>query len=301
MEGEQKFLKMQGLGNDFVVLDARAQPIKLEPVEIQAIADRHIGIGCDQLLVLKNSERADVYMQIFNADGSEVGACGNGARCVGRHVMKEKGDGRATIETMSGLLEVFDGGEGMITVDMGPVRTDWQDIPLSMEQDTLHLAIELANDSEPDGDPLLWDPAAVNVGNPHMVFLVKNPDVVDLQRVGPLLENTELFPEGANVSLAKVTGDDTIKLRVWERGAGETAGCGTAACAALVTAHRSGVTGRSAVVDLPGGPVGVLWRDDNHIVLTGPAFNVFQGNFTIEPLLRGLVAKLSAKGEGHEH
>ena len=301
MDGERPFLKMQGLGNDFVVLDARTRPFGLEPVEIQAIADRHVGIGCDQVLVLRNSERADVFMQIYNADGTEVGACGNGARCVGRHIMREKGEGRATIETLAGVLEAFDGGEGMITVDMGPVRTGWQEIPLAEERDTLHLEFEIADESNPGGDPLLWDPAAVNVGNPHLVFLVKNPDAVDLARIGPLLETADLFPEGANVGLAKVTGEDTIKLRVWERGAGETLACGTAACAALVTAARTGVTGRSAVVELAGGPVGVLWRDDNHILLTGPAQTVFHGTVTMAPLLIGFMEKLAAEADGHDH
>ena len=301
MEGERPFLKMQGLGNDFVVLDARTHSVALESVEIQAISDRNVGIGCDQVLVLKNSERADVYMQIFNADGSEVGACGNGARCIGRHVMREKGEGHATIETLAGVLEVFDGGGGMITVDLGPVRTDWKDIPLTEERDTLHLDIQVADEANPNGDPLLWDPAAVNVGNPHLVFLVKNADVVDLARIGPLLETASLFPEGANVSLAKVTGDDTIKVRVWERGAGETSACGTAACAALVTASRTGVTGRSAVVELPGGPVGVLWRDDNHILLTGPEQTVYSGTVNMRPLLIGLMQKLAAEADENAH
>jgi diaminopimelate epimerase len=295
MEGTRAFTKMQGLGNDFVVFDAREQPVELEPVEIVAIADRRIGVGCDQVLVVRNSERADAYMQIFNADGSEVGACGNGARCVGREIMREKGEGRATLETKSGLLGVFDGGDGMITVDMGPVRTDWKEIPLSEERDTLHLDFEIANDQDPDADPLLWDPAAVNVGNPHVVFLVKDPWAVDLARIGPLVADAALFPEGANVGLAKVTGEDTIQLRVWERGAGETAACGTAACAALITASRSGAMGKSAVVELPGGPVGVVWRDDNHVLLTGPAQTAYNGTVDMDPLLRGLMEKLAAE------
>lgn len=299
MASDHPFIKMQGLGNDFVVLDARSNSIELEPVEIQAMSDRKIGIGCDQVLVLRNSERADVFMQIFNSDGSEVGACGNGARCIGNYIMSEKGEPRATLETQAGVLEVYDGGEGMITVDMGEVKTSWRDIPLSEERDTLHLDIEIADETSPDGEPLLWDPAAVNIGNPHLVFLVKNPDVVDLQKIGPLLEHSDLFPEGVNVGLAKVTGDDSIKLRVWERGAGETSACGSAACAALVTSCRAGVTGRSAVVELPGGPVGVLWRDDNHILLSGSAQTVYQGNFEIAPLLRGLMSKLAAEGDGH--
>ena len=295
MDGRREFKKMHGLGNDFVVFDAREQPLHFEPVEIQAIADRRIGIGCDQLLVIRKSERADAFMQIYNADGSEAGACGNGARCVGRELMREGSGGRASIETAAGVIHVYDGGEGLVTVDLGEVRTGWQEIPLSKEQDTLHLEIEVANQHQPDSDPLLWDPAAVNVGNPHMVFLVKDPDAVDLARIGPLLGRAELFPEGANVTLAKVTGEDTIRARVWERGAGLTLACGTAACAAVVTAARLGVTGRSAVVEVPGGPLGVLWRDDNHVLLTGPAETAFCGAVGMDGPLRGLVARLAAQ------
>ena len=299
MINDRKFLKMHGLGNDFVVLDARKDSFDIEIVEIQAISDRNIGIGCDQILVLKNSERADVFMQIYNSDGTESGACGNGARCIAQHMMKELGRDNITIETQTGVLESFDGGEGMLTVDMGLARIEWQEIPLSEERDTLHLDIEIADESDPEGDPLLWDPAAVNVGNPHLVFLVKNPDVVDLKKIGPLLEHSKLFPEGVNVSLAKVTGDDTIKLRVWERGAGETLACGSAACAALVVSARVGATGRSAVVDLPGGPVGVNWRDDGHVLLSGSAHTVYEGTLDMKSILLGFMEKLAAKGEGH--
>ena len=299
MDAGHEFKKMHGLGNDFVVFDARARPLHLEPVEIQALADRRTGIGCDQLLVVRESDRADAFLQIHNADGTEVGACGNGARCVGRDLMREKNTTRVSIETTAGVLQVYDGGEGLVTVDLGEVRTGWEEIPLSKEQNTLHLEIEVANRDDPDGDPLLWDPAAVNVGNPHVVFLVKDPDVVDLARIGPLIGTADLFPEGANVTLAKVTGEDALQARVWERGAGLTPACGTAACAALVTAARLGVTGRSAVVELSGGPVGVLWRDDNHVLLTGPAETSFQGAVRMEPLLRGLVARLAAQGRSH--
>ncbi|MSP20359.1 MAG: diaminopimelate epimerase [Alphaproteobacteria bacterium] len=294
---KQPFIKMHGLGNDFVVLDARKDAIDLEPLEVKSIADRHLGIGCDQVIVLKNTPKADVFMQIFNADGSEVSACGNASRCIAARVMKEKKCDHITLETKAGVLDAYDGGEGLITVDMGPVKTDWQDIPLSEERDTLHLGFQVAQPGDA-GKVLMGDPVAVNVGNPHVVFIVGMPEVVDLAKVGPLIETAPLFPERVNVSVIQIVGDDLIKAKVWERGAGLTDACGTAACAALVAAHRRGMMGPSGVVILPGGPLGVLWREDNHILLTGPASTAYEGTFDIRALLMGQLERMRSVGEG---
>ncbi|MBM3506618.1 MAG: diaminopimelate epimerase [Alphaproteobacteria bacterium] len=294
---KQPFMKMHGLGNDFVVLDARSEPLDLEPLEVQAIADRHLGIGCDQVIVLKNTPNADVFMQIFNADGGEVSACGNASRCIAWKVMKEKKRDHVTLETTAGVLDAYDGGDGMITVDMGPVKTDWKDIPLSEERDTLHLGFQVAQPGD-EGKVLMGDPVAVNVGNPHVVFIVGMPEVVNLSQVGPIIENAPLFPERANVSVIQVVGEDVIKAKVWERGDGETQACGTAACAALVAAHRRGMMGRHGIVVMPGGPLGVVWREeDNHVLLTGPIATSFEGQFDMRRLLMSQLERMRSVGE----
>ena len=285
MRNGRSFIKMHGLGNDFVILDGRERPVPLEPVEVEIIANRKTGIGCDQLLVMGPSAKADVFMHIFNADGTEVDACGNGTRCVAALLMKELEKDQVTIETNAGILAGYDGGEGLVTVDMGPVKSNWEEIPMAEAKDTLHVDIEIAQENSEE-DPLIWDPIAVNVGNPHLVFLVKNPGAVDLESIGPLIENSDLFPEGVNVGMAKINGEDTIRLRVWERGVGITDSCGTAACAALVAAVRREHMGRSAVVEMDGGALGVHWREDNgHVMLTGPTATVFEGEFNIADLL----------------
>ncbi len=294
---KQAFVKMHGLGNDFVVLDARKEPIDLEPLEVKAIADRHLGIGCDQVIVLKNTPKADVFMQIFNSDGTESAACGNASRCIAWQVMREKKVDHVTLETKAGVLDAFDTGEGSITVDMGPVKTDWQDIPLSEERDTLHLGFQVAQPGDA-GKVLMGDPVAVNVGNPHVVFIVGMPEVVDLKAVGPIIENAPLFPERANVSVIQVVGEDIIKAKVWERGDGETQACGTAACAALVAACRRGMIGRQGIVVMPGGPLGVVWREsDNHVLLTGPVATAFDGQFDMRRLLMAQLDRMRTIGE----
>ena len=294
---KQPFVKMHGLGNDFVVLDGRKDSIDLEPLEVKSIADRHLGIGCDQVIVLKNTPKADVFMQIFNADGGEVSACGNASRCIGQQVMREKKSDRVTIETKAGVLDAFDGGDGLITVDMGLVKTGWRDIPLSEERDTLHLGFQVTRPGD-DGQILMGDPVGVNVGNPHVVFLVGDPDKVDLPAIGPMIENAPLFPERVNVSVAQKVGDDLLKVKVWERGAGITSACGTAACASFVAAHMRGLMPRSGVVVLPGGPLGVIWREDDHVLLTGPATTVFEGTFDIRRLLMAQIDRMRTIGEG---
>ena len=280
MTGTIHFRKMNGLGNDFVVLDARKQPLALKPAQIGAIADRGNGIGCDQVIALEPSDFADVFMRIWNADGGEVGACGNAARCVAALLVAERGSPHVSIETESGMLAATVAKDGRVTIDMGIPRFAWNEIPLSQPFDDTR-AIELS----PAGDPALNAPSAVNVGNPHCIFFVDDIEAHDLARFGPMLEHHPLFPERANISLAQVTGPDSLRLRTWERGAGLTKACGTAACAAAVAAVRRGLTGREVDVTLPGGDLVIGWREgDDHILMTGPFALDYQGTLPPELL-----------------
>ena len=259
------FIKMQGLGNDFVVLDSRAQAIPaMTTAFAAALADRKTGIGCDQLILIAPSSQADFRMRIFNADGGEVGACGNATRAVGLlH------GSPARIETLAGILHSspVDGG---IAVDMGEPRFDWQTIPLAYAMDTLHM-------------PLGWgdldNPAAVNVGNPHAVFFTPDCNAVALGEWGPLIEHDPLFPERVNVNIATIVDRQTIRLRVWERGVGETRACGTGACATAIAAMRRGLVDRDVTVILQGGNLTIGWGADNRITMTGPAVESFRGDF----------------------
>jgi len=263
------YVKMNGLGNDFVVVDARASGQRFARDAVRRIADRAFGIGCDQFIVLEKPRAtgADVFMRIYNAEGGEVDACGNATRCVAALVAEELGRQAVAIETNAGVLpsEVFG---GVVTVDMGTPRFDWDQIPLSEEfADTTGIELQIG----PIDAPVLHTPSVVNVGNPHAVFWVKDdPDNYDLGRFGPLLENHPIFPERANISLAQLIGPDRLKVRVWERGAGLTLACGTGACAVAVAAARKKLTGRKVTIELPGGPLQITWRDtDNHIFMTG--------------------------------
>lgn len=272
------FTKMHGLGNDFVVLDARAAPIAIGERQARAIADRHAGVGCDQLIVLEPpaSDLADVFMRIRNADGGEVAACGNATRCVAAVLMQEKKADHVIIETAAGLLDTEAAANDQVRVDMGPVRLDWREIPLAEAVDTLHVPIDV---------PPLKDAVGVNVGNPHAVFFVPDAEAVPLSTVGPIIERHRLYPERVNVGVAQVQSEDEIRLRVWERGAGITMACGTGACAALVAANRRGLTGRKATVTLDGGPLLIEWLPDNHVVMTGPVAVSFRG--VLDPSLLG--------------
>ena len=267
--GGTPYLKMNGLGNDFVVVDARKSGQRFTRDAVRRIADRATGIGCDQFIVLEKPRAtgADVFMRIYNAEGGEVDACGNATRCVAALVAEELGRQAVAIETNAGVLpsEVFG---GVVTVDMGTPRFDWDQIPLSEEfADTTGIELQIG----PIDAPVLHTPSVVNVGNPHAVFWVKDdPDNYDLGRFGPLLENHPIFPERANISLAQIIGPDRLKVRVWERGAGLTLACGTGACAVAVAAARKKLTGRKVTIELPGGPLQITWRDtDNHIFMTG--------------------------------
>ena len=276
------FLKMHGLGNDFVVVDARTSPVSLSADQVRAIAHRRTGIGCDSLIVLEPSESADVLMRTFNADGGEVEICGNAARCVATLIDPSRSGAELTIDTKAGLLHARDAGGGLISVDLGVVRTDWQEIPLAREMDTLHLDY----DAQTLAGERLHDGVAVNIGNPHAVFFVAADAIesFDLESMGPTIECDALFPERVNVSLAAIVGKDALRLRVWERGVGITAACGTAACAAAVAAHRRGFCGRSIDIQLNGGHLGIDWREDNHVVMTGPVATSFRGNFDTDAL-----------------
>ena len=272
------FIKMHGLGNDFVVVDARARAFSPASAQVRALADRRTGVGCDQLIVIEKPSNglADAFMRIRNADGSEVAACGNATRCVAALLMRETGRTHAVIETAAGLLGAEAAVGGFISVDMGRVRCDWRDIPLAEAADTLHLGI--------DAGPLR-DPVAVNVGNPHAVFFVDDAERAPIELFGPVVERHPLFPEGTNVGAAQVLARDRIRLRVWERGVGLTRACGTGACAAAVAAGRRGLAERSVTVVLDGGSLRIDWLRDDHVLMTGPVATSFTG--VLDPSLAG--------------
>jgi diaminopimelate epimerase len=276
------FRKMNGLGNDFVVLDLRMRALDLGPSNIRAIADRKSGIGCDQVIALQPSADADAFMRIWNADGGEVGACGNAARCVAALLAAETDSPQVSIETESAILGAEVNDDGSVTIDMGTPRFKWNEIPLSEPfHDTKGIELQIG----PIDDPVLHTPSVVNVGNPHCIFFVEDVDAHDLARFGPTLEHYPLFPERANISLAQVTGPGSLRLRTWERGAGLTKACGTAACAAVVAAARRGLTDRSVLVSLSGGDLLIEWReDDDHILMTGPFALDYEGDLPPELL-----------------
>ena len=281
--GMVAFRKMHGLGNDFVMVDARAFPFAVSTGEARALADRHTGIGCDQLITLKPSERADAFMRIQNADGGEVAACGNAARCVAALLMAESGSSAAGVETRAGLLHARAAGDGLITVDMGPARWGWRDIPLSRDVDTLHIDL-----SDAVAGASAWtDAVGVSMGNPHAVLFVDDVAALDLAAVGPTLVHHPLFPERANIGIARVLAPDAIRLRVWERGAGITTAGGTAACAALGAAQRRGLAGRAATIELDGGVLTVAWgggEAGGQVVMTGPGGSSFEGRVDLARL-----------------
>ncbi|OAN50281.1 diaminopimelate epimerase [Paramagnetospirillum marisnigri] len=280
MSTDWPFVKMHGLGNDFVVLDARSRALDLTPERIRAIADRRTGIGCDQLVVIappqtgsNGSSVSDATMLIHNSDGSEVAACGNATRCVAALLMAESGSDSVVIETRAGLLDAESRGERLVAVDMGLARLDWREIPLAEAKDTLHLGIGIG--------PLV-DPVGISMGNPHAVFFVDDADSVDLTRLGPQLEHHPLFPEKANIEAAQMlTPPDAplgrIRMRVWERGTGITMACGTGACATLVAAARRGLSPRKAEIVLDGGSLTIEWLPDGHVLMTGPVATAFSG------------------------
>ena len=269
------FIKMHGLGNDFVILDAREAALALDAASACAIANRRTGIGCDQVIVMEKADDglADVFMRIFNADGGEVAACGNAARCVASLLFADSGSEHVVIGTESGLRDAEKAPDGRISVDMGRALFDWRDIPLTEAIDSNHPGIS-------EG-PLVGG-CAVGMGNPHLVFFVDDAESVALETLGPKLEHHPLFPERTNVEIVEVLSPEKLCLRVWERGAGITSACGTGACAALVAAHRRGLAERRAEMMLDGGTLVVEWLADDHVLLTGPVATSFIGELGAE-------------------
>ena len=277
------FVKMHGLGNDFVIIDGRDHPIALSAGEVRALAARHTGIGCDQLIVIEdagetdgNGENsgngADAFMRIYNADGGEVAACGNATRCVASLLMRDGAGNKVRLRTNAGLLEAEGLADGSVAVDMGAAATDWREIPLAAAADTLHLDIKAGP---------LNDPVAVSMGNPHAVFFVDDAAAIDLAALGPALERHAMFPERANIGIAEVIDRATIRLRVWERGVGITAACATGACAAAVAANRRLLTDPGVTIHMDGGRLAVELRGDGHVLMTGPVATSFSGSFDL--------------------
>ena len=279
------FQKMNGLGNDFVVIDLRSSAgagdaLRPKPDVLKKIADRDAGIGFDQFITLEDSSNADLFMRIDNADGGEVEACGNATRCVAGLLFQDGAETPARIETRGGLLEAIPGGApSEISIDMGVPKFGWADIPLAEYfPDTRFIELQAG----PADNPVLHSPSVVNVGNPHAIFWVDDVMAHRLDLFGPMLENHPIFPERANISLAHVANPTHINLRTWERGVGLTKACGTAACAAIVCAARTGRTGRTATVTLPGGDLSMRWDDNDHIWMTGPWSLDYRGHLDVE-------------------
>lgn len=261
------FMKMHGLGNDFVVLDGRVREIDVTPALAIAIADRHCGVGYDQLALI--SHRAgDVHLTFYNADGTTSAACGNATRCIARHLMNETGKTALSLTTDRGTLLARDAGDGLTSVNMGQPQLRWNEIPLAREMDTLELPIDGA-------------PTATGMGNPHCTFFVETAEAVDLAAFGPTYEHHPLYPERTNVQVASLIGTDHLRMRVWERGVGITLASGSSSCATAVAAARRGLTGRSVRIDLDGGTLHIDWRDDG-VWMTGGTAHVFDGVLTAD-------------------
>jgi diaminopimelate epimerase len=275
---DQAFVKMNGIGNEIVVVDMRARGGTIKPEEARAVAAPG-GASYDQLMALYPSRTpgTDAFIRIYNNDGSEAGACGNGMRCVADLVAKESGKDALTFETTAGILNCWKNADGLFTVDMGVPRFKWNEIPLAEEfRDTRAIELQIG----PIDEPVLHSPSVVSMGNPHAIFWVDDVNAYDLERFGPLLENHPIFPERANITLAHIVARDHIVIRTWERGAGLTKACGSAACAAAVAAARLRRTGRKMKVSLPGGELTIEWREkDDHVLMTGPVEFEFKGRF----------------------
>ena len=262
------FMKMHGLGNDFVVIDQRGTPAPLPAALIAAIADRHKGVGFDQLAVIEPAEDADARLTFYNADGSLSATCGNATRCIARHLMDETGKTALILVTERGRLTCEDAGGGLTRVNMGAPLLEWQDVPLAHEMDTLEL-------------PIPGAPTATGMGNPHCTFFVEDAEAVELESFGPEHEHHPLFPERTNVQVASLIGPDHLRMRVWERGVGVTLASGSSSCATAVAAARRGLTGRRVTIELDGGRLEIVWREDG-VWMTGATMHVFSGTFTAQ-------------------
>jgi len=272
---EHSFVKMHGLGNDFVIFDARKLPLTLSADQAEMVSDRRLGVGCDQILIIHHSDDADIKVVILNSDGSEAAACGNGSRCVADLVMRQTGQQSLTMDTKGGLIRAWREGE-LITIDMGPARLDWQYIPLAAPTDTARVDLGL------DGIP----PAVcVNMGNPHAVHFVEDAEKIDLHLIGPKAENHPVFPDRANIEFASPLGDNRLRMRVWERGVGITRACGTGACAVAVAAAKTGRASHEVEVVLDGGSLTITWQADGpdagHVFMRGPTAYVFTGQIVL--------------------
>ncbi len=261
------FVKMNGAGNDFVVVNAFDRPFSPTAEEVRALANRETGEGFDQLIAIEPSDTADAFMRVWNADGGSVETCGNALRCVGWLLMTANGVDRVAIDTLGGLTTATRAGDHRVTVDMGQPRTRWDEIPLEEDMDSRGIELQVG----PIDAPLVHTPGAVSMGNPHVVFFTDRLDDGFVRGTGSLVENHPMFPQGVNVGFADVRAPDRIRLRVWERGAGLTRACGTGACAALVATARRGLTGRQAVVEVDGGELVIDWDEaTDHVFMTGP-------------------------------
>lgn len=262
------FMKMHGLGNDFVVIDGRATPVAMTAPLAAALADRHRGVGFDQLAVVGADDAADLSLVFYNADGSTAGACGNATRCVARYEMQRTGKTALTLRTERGVLTAVDAGNGLTSVNMGRPQLDWPDIPLMREVDTAQLPIDGA-------------PVATGMGNPHCTFFVADAEAIDLEARGPEIEHHPLFPERTNVQFASLISDNTLRMRVWERGTGVTLASGSSSCATAVAAHRRGLTGPEVTIQLDGGMIHIRVGEDG-VWMTGPTMHVFSGTLTAQ-------------------
>jgi diaminopimelate epimerase len=272
------FRKMQGLGNDFVVFDARVDPIALSADQARRVADRHFGVGCDTVVhLLPGTASADAYLRFFNADGGEVEACGNATRCVARLLMDERGLAGVRLASKGGTLLCNDAGKDLVRVDMGAPGLDWKAIPLSEPKDTIQFQFEVENHT--------LAASAVSMGNPHCILFVGDAERAPVAQIGPLIETHPLFPNRVNVEFAQVLDKERIRMRVWERGVGITLACGTGAAATAVAAVRKGLTGRKVELILDGGSLSLEWREeDGHVLMTGPGVTSFTGDVDLDGL-----------------
>jgi diaminopimelate epimerase len=272
------FVKMHGLGNDFVVFDARDNAVNLSAAGAKAIADRHFGVGCDTVVVIRpGGAQADASLLFYNADGSESEACFNATRCVARLLLDERGLARVKLSTKGGMLTCSDAGKGLVMLDMGPPKLEWRQVPLASEVDTANFPLDIGGASLPV--------SALSMGNPHCVLFVPDAEKAPVTQLGPKIETLAFFPNRTNVEFAQVLDQGRIRMRVWERGVGVTLACGTGACATAVAAIRRGLTGRKVELLLDGGSLTVEWRqEDGHVLMTGPTAMPFRGRLDLEKL-----------------